>query len=299
MAIGRDPAFGPAYAGLATVLALSPMYDYRSLPDPYSAASQALSLADSALSLDPSLAEAYAARVYVKMYLWFPFEDVLADAEEAIRLEPSYADAHGWYAHLLARDGQIEESIRQDSIAIALDPLAPGRRVGFAANTFFAGRWDLALREADRALALAPDLWMAEALKTLSLLIMNQPGQCAQSDVGPYGGLTAMCLHAQGEVAQASAMIDSLSNAVLSEAYLDSTHGLANVAASVATYHAWVGNASESLAWFERSTSLSPTTILFWTLPSGTSERVRSDQDFWAGIETLRQEARSRVRMGG
>lgn len=210
-------------------------------------------------------------------------------------MEPSYADAHGWYAHLLARDGRNDEAIREDSIAIGLDPLAPGRRAGFAGNAFVGGRYELAIREADLALALAPDIVVAKAAKAMSLLMLGRLDACVQLDLGPFDGLRAMCLHTRGEVVEASATIDSLSTMAINETFPDSIYGLANTAASIATYYAWIGEVSASLAWFERSAALSPATILFWSTESGVFENIRNDTAFWSGIERLRHNLRTRA----
>jgi TolB-like protein len=294
-AIELDTAFAPPHAGLGSVYAVSVLWNYRFVSDPYAAARRALSMADAALALDPNLAEAYAARTYVKTFLWAPFEDVVSDARTAIRLEPSSADAHGWYAHLLAREGRVDEAIREDSIAIGLDPLAPGRRVGSAGNAAVGDRYELAVREADRALALVPDLAVARAAKALSLLMLGRADLCVELDLGPFEGLRALCLYEQGGVVEASALIDSLSSMVVSGTFPDSIYGLANPAAAVATYYAWTGDASASLAWFERSVALAPTTVLFWSVRSSVFDKVRSDADFSAGIEHLRNDVWTRV----
>jgi len=298
-AIELDTTFAPAYAGLASVYAVSMLFDYRLAPDPYSAARRALAMADAALAFDTDLGEAYAARAYIKTFLWLPFDDVARDARQAIRLTPGSADAHGWYAHLLARDGRIDEAIREDSLAIELDPLAPGRRTGAAGNASLGDRYELALREADRALALVPGLPVAKATKALSLLMLGHADQCVDLNLGPFEALRAICLHAEGEADEAAAVIDSLSAMVTSRAFPDSIHGLANPAASIATYYAWIGDGSASLAWLERSVALSPATILFWSVESELFENVRDDPEFRVGVERLRRELRARLSEGG
>jgi len=290
-----DPAFAPAYAGLASVYAVTMLFDYRVVADPYAAAFRSLNMADAALALDPDLAEAYAARTYIKTFLWVPFEDVASDAQEAIRLEPNSADAHGWYAHLLARERRGDEALREDSIAIGLDPLAPGRRTGFAGNALILDRYELALREADRALALTPDLPVAEATRAIALLMLGRADECVSLQLGPFEGLRALCLHESGEIVEASALVDSLSGTVRAGTFPDSIHGLANPAASIGTYYGWIGDAEASLAWFERSVALSPATVLFWGLESDLLVRFPRDAAFWAGIERLRDDLRRRA----
>jgi hypothetical protein len=115
-------------------------------------------------------------------------------------------------------------------------------------------------------------------------------------DLNPFEGLRALCLYDQGKVAEASALIDSLSSMVVSGTFPDSTYGLANPAASIATYYAWIGDASASLAWFERSLALAPTTVLFWSsLKPGVFDKVRHDAAFRAGIERLRRDVWARM----
>jgi TolB-like protein len=295
-AIELDTAFAPAYAGLASAYGVSVTYDYSAVLDPYSAAHRALSMADAALSLAPNQAEAYAARGYVLRYLWVPFERVESDLRRAIELEPSSANAHGWYAHLLAREGRIDDAIRENEVAVDLDPLGPGRRGGFSADALSGDRYDIALREANRALALVPGIGTARAVKALSLLMLGRADECVQLDAWPYEGLRAMCLYAEGKVAQASAIIDSLTAAVLTEADPNSVYRKGIPAASIATYYAWVGNASTSLAWFERAIAISPEPgVLFRLVESRIFDNVRRDADFWIGVERLRRSLRTRV----
>jgi serine/threonine-protein kinase len=294
-AIELDSAYAPAFAGLASVYAVTMLFDYRLVAGPYAAAFRSLDMADAALALDPHLAEAYAARTYIKTFLWVPFEDVASDAQQAIRLEPNSADAHGWYAHLLARERRGDEALREDSIAIGLDPLAPGRRTGFAGNALILDRYELALREADRALALAPDLPVAKATRAIALLVLGRADECVSLQLGPFEGLRALCLHESGEIVEASALVDSLSGTVLAGTFPDSIHGLANPAASIATYYGWIGDAEASLAWFERSVALSPATVIFWGLESDLLVKFPRDAAFWAGIERLRNDLRRRA----
>jgi tetratricopeptide (TPR) repeat protein len=252
-------------------------------------------MADAALSLDPSQAEAYAARAYVLRYLWAPFEEVASDLRQALRLEPNSGDTHGWYGHLLAREGRFEESMAEHEKSVELDPLALGRRVGFSWDALAGREYEIALREAERGLALAPSLADPQAAKAASLLMLRRPELCAELDLGPYEGVRAMCLHAEGKLAEASALVDSIRVLIDSDSFPDSVFGSAIPAASIATYYAWVGEGVESLEWFERAFAMSPETHFYRIFQSGLFDNVRDDAAFWAGVERLRNGLRARL----
>jgi tetratricopeptide (TPR) repeat protein len=81
----------------------------------------------------------------------------------AIELNPSYATAHHWYAHLLRALGRFEEAIAETRRAQELDPhsLIINSNVGSA--LFYAGRYQEAAAQYRRTLAVnaswAPARW--------------------------------------------------------------------------------------------------------------------------------------------
>ncbi|MFC1790985.1 hypothetical protein ACFL0I_00755 [Gemmatimonadota bacterium] len=297
-AVELDPTYAPAYASLASAYSLCVTYGYRSGPAAYEATTRALIVADRALELDPNQAEAYAARAYVLRYMWAPFEGLASDYLRAIQLQPSSGDIHGWYGHLLTREGRFEEAMVEHQNAVTLDPLAPGRRAGFTWDALAARQYDVVVREADRALALVPGFFDPLGAKALAHLLVGEEDLCLPLDLGPYAGIKAMCLHAAGEVEAASAMVDSVSAVVEASRASDPIPGSAIQAASIATYYAWVGEPRQSLAWFERALALSPESTLYRILESEVYDNVRSDAEFWSGIESLREDLRARLNEG-
>ncbi len=121
-AIGIDPDFALAYAGLADAKAL--IADY-AIERPEAVMPQAKTAALRALDIDPSLGEAHCSLAFISaMYEW-----KWAEAEEryrtALRLNPGYATAHHWLAcDLLALLGRLDEALAEIDIAIELDPLS-------------------------------------------------------------------------------------------------------------------------------------------------------------------------------
>lgn len=157
-AIDEDPAYARAYSGLAdcyhqlgTVLIGGKV--------PTESRPLAIAAAKKALEIDPELAEAQAALAYARLYDW-----EWAAAEEgfqrAIQLNPSYASAHLWYAHLLIMRKRNDEAVREVKLAQRLDPLSPiiQTQVGMILQS--ARRSDEAIRELRSVLDKDPDyLW--------------------------------------------------------------------------------------------------------------------------------------------
>lgn len=135
-AIGRDPFYAEAYAGLANCHLL--LREYAGVPDAI-AYPRARAAAQRALALDPNLAEAHAALAFVTFYFDRDFDAGLRDFRRAIALDPASAGAHHWYATALYHAGRVDEAVAQIDQAQRLDPqshsvLADKALILFSAN---------------------------------------------------------------------------------------------------------------------------------------------------------------------
>jgi DNA-binding SARP family transcriptional activator/TolB-like protein len=111
-AIARDPNYALAHASKAEVYALLGAYDYGALP-PKTAFSAARAAAERALEINPNLAEANNALGSVLFNYDWNLEEAELAYRRAIKLSPSYANAHHWYSLLLHIDGRPREALAE------------------------------------------------------------------------------------------------------------------------------------------------------------------------------------------
>ncbi len=293
-AIALDSTYTPAYAGLSIVYQLWAFYAYPGV-DFYEGYGRALALADRALALDPESAEAYAALGRALTRAWAPAEAIEAAFKRALQLQPNSADIRQWYALFLAKEARHAEAQVEIERGVLLDPLAPGIRTAASNVALTARRYDVAAREAERALALEPGLIKAREQQAVAALLSGNAHRCATLPVGPYLAVRAMCLYSLGKVRQAAQIADSLRAAFSTGTVADSNFRPVIVARGLAEYYAWTGNAGESLAWLERAYAISPEGEDFSLLGSGIYDKIQNDPRFKTGLQRVHTEVYERV----
>lgn len=127
-AIEIDPNYAQAHSALAqTVLVM--LSNHKSLP-PSEAFSIAEAAIDTALGIDPDLAEAFAARGLLEMMRWEDTRigpgniDSANSFLRAIELSPSLADTYVWFASLRTSEGDVDAAIELLTKALSIDPLS-------------------------------------------------------------------------------------------------------------------------------------------------------------------------------
>ena len=118
-AIVKDPAYAPAYIGLADCYNL--LREFGAMPAK-DAFPRALAAAQRAVALDPSSAEAHTSLAFATFY--WNWDGIAAEREfkRAIELDPNFARAHHWYATFLSAVGRFPEALDQIEQARTLDP---------------------------------------------------------------------------------------------------------------------------------------------------------------------------------
>lgn len=250
-ALAADPSYAPAHAGLANAFMLAVEYAYAPRDSAYAWVGQSLAHADRAIALDRNQAEAYAVRGFAAVL--GPGEPAAAaedDFRRALELQPSSADALGWYGQLLSRQGRVEETRGLEERSLQLDPVAPGRRIGYAAAALWIRDAQLALDQVRRARAIQPDLGvLADTMEGFALLLLGRSQECLDLEL-PLSGMDAICMHGAGRAEEAAAIIDSIARAREPSDRVD--------ADLLAAYYAWTEQPDEALRWVERGLQGSP-----------------------------------------
>ncbi len=214
--IRADSRYAPAYAGLSSayslylVLVVWPALSKATSPDStYGWAARSLAAANRAIALDSSLAEGWAARGYLKLFASTTPDDTERDLRRALEIRPSYSDAYGWLAQLLAFNGRAPEAMEPATRAVELDPMSIGLRMGYSSTAFASREYARAFEQARAVRMTRPELAPAAEWEALALLMLGRSADCLAIPGLPVG-LDALCLHAAGRGAEAASRVTAL-----------------------------------------------------------------------------------------
>jgi len=161
-AIARDPSFAPAYAGLAEAYAAASMDIQGPLRPTVIPSETALALmrpaAETALQLDPMLAEAHAAMglLHSRKLDWQKAEESF---RRAIDLNPSLTAIYTNYSSsTLLPLGKLDEAERLLRAAFQTDPLSLEVRRAMGELQIIAGRYEEAIDNLEHVRTVDPDL---------------------------------------------------------------------------------------------------------------------------------------------
>ncbi len=175
-AIEKDPNYASAYTGLADCYLL--LSRFGGLP-PATAMPKARAAVTRALEIDDTLAEAHNS---LAMLLHLRDRDWLAAEREwkrALQLNPNYATAHHWYGIIfLSNRGRADEAIAELKRAQEIDPLSLPISADLAWVLYYARRYDQAVEQVQRTLAMDPKFARAHMLQGLRYL---QQGRNAEA----------------------------------------------------------------------------------------------------------------------
>jgi adenylate cyclase len=154
-AIALDPDFCLAHAYLAFTHTQQAINRWSA--DPEGSLERAKELADRALTLDPTEAEAHYVRGIVHLWQQKNVDQAIADAERAIALDPNFARGYGSLGAALHYAGRSEEALERLATMARLDPHHPPSYQHFVAQALFAlERFEDAVRALKARLARQP-----------------------------------------------------------------------------------------------------------------------------------------------
>jgi eukaryotic-like serine/threonine-protein kinase len=173
-----DKNFALSYIGLADAYSLLNLYDVDAPADSYAKAEEN---ALKALSIDDDLAEAHASLGYIKFNHKRDRSGSELEFRRAIQVNPSYAQAHHWFALALSAMNRPLEAIGEAQIAQRLDPRSLVIKTATGMAMFYNGQFNEALSECDKALELNPSF--VPALKTKRWIYQAQGNYAGANDV--------------------------------------------------------------------------------------------------------------------
>lgn len=112
------------------------------------------------------------------------YDESLAALERAVELNPNCSVAYGSLGTLLGMLGRTEESIANQEIAIRSNPLDPSiffRFSGLALANYLAGRYELAIEWAERAIHRMPRWYFTHFILAASQVALNRHEQACKS----------------------------------------------------------------------------------------------------------------------
>jgi Tfp pilus assembly protein PilF len=204
-----------------------------------------------ALSIDPSLAEAYASLATVKSSYEWKWKEADVDFQKAIRFNPNYATAHLWYSFSLLLQGRFDEALREIQIAQTLDPLSLIINANRGYTLYIARRYEEAKAAINKTLELDPNF--AIAYEYLGYIQMKQGKYSQAVDVMRKAVMLAPgSTTFQADLASAHAL-----NGEPDEA-MNILNGLLNgdkyvTAYDIAAIYVALGDQENALNWLEKA----------------------------------------------
>jgi len=149
-AIEKDPKFALAYAGMSDIYDNLGWYSFLPREEAVKKCKEA---AQKAVELDGTLSEALISLAYIKMLFrdWKGAEIIF---RQALTLNPSSAEVHHQYAHLLESLGDSAESVKEMRKALDLEPLSVGINACAGEVLYFSRDYDSAIDQLKKAMEM-------------------------------------------------------------------------------------------------------------------------------------------------
>ncbi|HEX8457050.1 MAG TPA: tetratricopeptide repeat protein [Pyrinomonadaceae bacterium] len=157
-AIERDPRYALAYAGMAASYVHMEIYGFML---PREAMPKAGTAALRAIELDETVAEAHASLALVRMFYERDWPEAEREFRQALKLNPSYAAAHDWFAIYLMATGRTDEALASIRKAQALDPLSLIINTDVACALYYTRQFDASIKQCRWVLDTEPNFVMA------------------------------------------------------------------------------------------------------------------------------------------
>jgi serine/threonine protein kinase/tetratricopeptide (TPR) repeat protein len=169
----KDPTFALAFSGLADSYAL--LCDI-GVVRPVDEMPKAKAAAQKAVDADPTLAEAYTSRAFVRLAYDWDWLGAQNDFQQALKLNPKYPTAHQWYASYLMQMGKFSLAKAEIEEAQKLDPLSPIISANNGLYSYYQHNYDDAIAKYKVTLHSDPDFWVARHYLALAYVQKGMHG---------------------------------------------------------------------------------------------------------------------------
>ncbi|MDX1740922.1 MAG: tetratricopeptide repeat protein, partial [Rhodothermales bacterium] len=254
-ALDIDPTYAKAWAGLGDSFVLLGNWGFLPPEEAYPRGRAAL---ETALDLEPNLAEAHTALAFaLKDYFW-EWDKAEHHFKKAVELQPDNATAHHQYAlEFLAVMGRYDEALEEVETALALDPLSPmiAADAGRAYN--MAGRPTEAIQRLKSVLRIDSTFFAARLFLGIAYIqagryddaitTIQQAADRSRDDVGPPANTQAyltLALAGAGREAEARRVLIQLK--IMSEQRFVMSYW-------IAVAHMALGETDEAFHFLEQS----------------------------------------------
>ena len=242
-ALEIDPAYAPAWAGLAANFGNKAVSGHMPSKEGFARAREA---STRALEIDPQYAPAYAGLAFVAMYGESDFAAAAKHLERAFALDPANARVLGNSATLLNLLGRRNEALALRKAITVRDPVNVNARFNLGTSQINAGRLDEAVASYRTVLSLSPGNGIAHYQLGVAMLLKGDAtsalAEFEQEPVEVFRMIgLPMGYHALGRKAESDAALDQL----IAKYEKDANYNIAGI-------HAFRGEADRAFERLEK-----------------------------------------------
>jgi TolB-like protein/DNA-binding winged helix-turn-helix (wHTH) protein/tetratricopeptide (TPR) repeat protein len=251
-AVTLDPNYAAAHAAIADAYRLlgAPGWE---VDRPATLRTKAKASAERALALDPQSPQARAVLAMIKFNFDWDLAGAEAEIKEALRLNPSFAQAYQYYSSILTCLNRVDDAIAAARRSVDLDPMAPTATTSLGVRYYYGRRLPQAREQFLKTLEITPGFAVAHwGLAQVDRLEGRLPSQIEQLRIAVQlsGNSSYMRAHLAYGYAVANDRVRAESLARELEAEGPSRY--------VAPYHlaliaAGLGDADTVIRWLERA----------------------------------------------
>jgi len=248
LAVARDPGSALAYAGLSAVYGVGSAWTLA----PHEAGPKGRQFAETALALNPSLAEAHREIGGNALFYDWNFPAAARELRTAIELDPANPISHQVLGYYFTAIGALDEALREHQSAVRLNPVDLVDISNIGDIYYYQRRYDEAIRQYRKTLDLDPGFtwarWhLGKALVKKRMFASAIEELEAASRIEPQPWTRATLGYAYASASRASEAIR-----ILDELNADSARRYVSPLA-VAAIYIGLAQPDRALDWIERA----------------------------------------------